>query len=162
MLFIIVRISHSLSFHLLFHQCHSAFNGCTNLESVVYHGTNDPLEQNEKEVFSGCNQLIFVCVPSSYSYNSFCNVSQICKHETCESFLHNQCFEDPVCNDNGTITMKKRENATIWEHQSNPCYDYKCHNDSGALTVEKRENATEWESKMNGCYKFQCYNGSAI
>ena len=75
----------------------------------------------------------FVCVPSSYNNSYFCGLNQFCKHESCESFIHNQCYE-PVCNSsNNSISIQKRENATIWESKSNGCYEFQCHNESGPM-----------------------------
>ena len=110
-----------------------AFNGCNNLTSVIYLGSNDPTEENTDSIFNGCDQLKFVCVSSSYNNSSFCGLNQFCKHESCESFLHNQCYENPVCNRNKTISMEKRENATLWESKTTGCYEFQCHNESGPM-----------------------------
>ena len=85
-------------------------------------------------IFSECDELKFVCVPFSYNDKSFCGLTQLCKQESCESFLHNQCYENPVCNsNNNTISMDKRENATIWESKTTECYEFQCNIDSGPI-----------------------------
>jgi len=124
------------------------------LTSVTYQGSNDPLKLGETDIFSGCNQLKFVCVPSVYSNDSFCelNQSQFCKHESCESFLHNHCFE-PVCIGDDNIAMVQRENASSWESQSNACYEYKCYNDTGGI-YWKQCNSTDKTERV--CENDQC------
>ena len=109
----------------------NAFSYCKNLTSVIYLGTNDPEGVGAKDVFSGCEHLRFVCVPFEYDSSTFCGLDQFCKHESCESFLHNQCYE-PVC-DNGVITMEKRDNASEWENRTTGCYEFQCHNESGPI-----------------------------
>ena len=139
----------------------NAFYNCSSLESVIYLGSNDPNKENATNIFKGCDQLKFVCVSSSYNNNSFCGLTQFCKHDSCESFLHNvnQCYE-PVRDDKKKEwKMAKRDNATIWESKSNRCYEFQCLNDSGPV-YWKRDNATKWESKRNECYEFQCHNES--
>ena len=129
----------------------SAFAGCNRLTSVIYLGSNDEIAKSATDIFSGCDKLKFVCVPSSYNSNSFCGLNQFCKHESCESFTFsaNQCYE-PVCNGNKTISMEKRENATMWESKSNGCYEFQCHNDSGPI-YWKQCNKTD-----EVCEKDQC------
>ena len=107
-----------------------AFDGCSNLTSVVYLGSK---EQNVTDIFRRCDQLKFVCVASKYTSSSFCGLDQFCKHESCESFIHdsNQCYE-PLCK-NGNITMEKRENATEWENRSTGCYEFECDYESGPI-----------------------------
>ena len=112
----------------------TAFLGCSSLTSVIYLGSKDPIRVNTKDIFTGCDQLKFVCVSSSYNSNSFCGLNQFCKHKTCESFLHNQCYENPVCNfRNNTISMEKREKATIWESKSTGCYEFQCDFNHGPI-----------------------------
>ena len=72
----------------------------------------------------------------------------------------NQCFE-PVCSNEGTITMNERENATEWRNRTNGCYEYQCHNATGGISW-KRENATIWESQSNACYLYECHNVSGL
>jgi len=129
-----------------------AFYGCENLETVIYHGSNDP--KNRSSIFG--RELKFVCVPSSYNNNSFCGLTRFCKHESCESFLYNQCFE-PVCIDDGTITMKKRENATEWESKSNGCYEYQCDNESGPIYWKECNSSegTERVCENDRCIKIE-------
>jgi len=127
------------------------------LTSVIYLGKNDPIELNAIEIFNGCNQLRFVCVPTDYNNDSFCGIKQFCKYESCESFLHHTCNE-PICG-NGTKSMKKRENVTEWEKRSNECYDYMCDEDRATIVVGS-ENATEWESNSNECYEYRCIEDS--
>jgi len=111
----------------------SAFNDCTSLKSVIYLGSNDPIEASAGNVFNGCNQLQFVCVPSNYNSISFCGLTQFCSHESCESFLHNACYENPVCDINNLISMKKRDNATVWESKSTECLRFECDNENGPV-----------------------------
>ena len=109
----------------------NAFFSSTNLTSVVYLGPRNPIEPNITTIFEGCRQLKFVCVPPTYQDNSFCGLSEFCYHESCESFLYNQCFE-PIC-DGGMISTKKRENATNWEDRSNGCYEFQCLHEGGPV-----------------------------
>jgi len=39
-----------------------------------------------------------------------------------------------------TITMEKRDNATIWESKSTECYMFECDNESGPIS---RNNCTD-------------------
>ena len=92
------------------------------MASVVYLGSNDPVQQNAINIFKDCDQLTFMCVPSNYDSSLFCGLNSYCKHEACESFLRNHCYE-PVCN-NSMISMAKRENVTIWERKSSDCLNF--------------------------------------
>ena len=109
----------------------SSFNNCSALSRVFYLGASDPIELSSENVFNGCDQLKFVCVPSIYDSSSFCGLTKFCKHKSCESFLHNRCYE-PVCNDD-IISMEKRENATFWERKTTECYEFQCNNESGPV-----------------------------
>ena len=126
-----------------------AFYNCNSLESVVLLGRYDPLDLkiSATYIFYGCNQLRFVCLPSDYVNESFCelNSSRFCKHESCESFLHNQCYHYPVCNADGNITIAKRKNATEWESKSNGCYQYQCLNSSGPVYWRQCNSTSETE-----------------
>ena len=129
----------------------SAFDSCYELHSVVYRGSANPA-QNPSSSFDRLSEASFVCVPKSYSSRSFCGLTTFCKHESCESFLHNQCFE-PVCEASNTITMIKRKNATEWENRTNGCVDYKCFIDNGAVFWRKC-NSTEKIKRV--CEEDQC------
>ena len=84
------------------------FYNCFNLASVVYLGSNDPIEAGATNIFDGCDQLRFVCVPSNYNTDSFCGLDQFCKHESCESFLNNLCYE-PICGNNTIFWTRERK-----------------------------------------------------
>jgi len=114
----------------------STFEGCTNLQSMVYLGYSDPLGKSAFDIFNGCSNLSFVCVPKEYSSSSFCGLNTICKHESCESLFYNHCYEKPKCV-NGVISMNKRENASLLEGKSNDCFEFKCLNDSGVMVENK-------------------------
>jgi len=125
------------------------FYGCSKLVSLVYLGSYDPIEFGAEDVFNGCDQLRFICVPSSYANNSFCGANQLCKHESCESFFYNQCYENPVCKD-GVISMEKRENATKWERKTNECFEFLCSFESGPI-YWKQCNKTDEVCENNQC-----------
>jgi len=130
----------------------NVFYGCSSLDSVVYLGTNVSFgQQCPSNAFSGCDQLKFVCVPPAYDSDSFCGLNPLCKNESCESFVQNQCFA-PVCN-NDTISMTKRKSAIEWENKTNACYEYQCVNDSGPIYWSQC-NSTE-EIKRE-CRNDQC------
>jgi len=38
-----------------------------------------------------------------------------------------------VCNVNSTISIEKRDNASIWERKTTGCYKFQCHHDSGPI-----------------------------
>jgi len=122
------------------------------LKSFAFLGKKDPLVSGSDGVFAGCDNLKFVCVPSSYDDDSFCGVNSFCKHDSCESIVNNQCYENPVCS-NGTITMDKRKNATDWESKSNGCYEYQCDRDKGPIYWKQCNNSGSMERV---CENDQC------
>jgi len=128
-----------------------AFLGCTNLRSFAFLGKKDPFVSGSDGVFSGCDNLKLVCVPPSYDDDSFCGRDDICKHDSCESFLPNQCY-DPVCS-NGTITKVRSNNADEWESKSNSCYEYQCDEDKGPIYWKQCNNSGSMERV---CENDQC------
>ena len=100
------------------------------MKTVIYRGEVGPIEFAD-DTFRGCDQLRLICVPPKFNDETFCGLGQFCRHDSCESFLHNHCFE-PLCSDR-TPSMVERENATEWERKSTDCYKYQCHNESGPI-----------------------------
>ena len=109
------------------------------------------INPGSQTVFERCDQLSFVCVPHSFNSTSFCGLTHFCRHESCESFVHNHCYENPVCSDGSNISMNKRENATIWESKISECYDFQCNNDTGPVYLRKC-NIIEQVCNNGTCY----------
>ena len=131
----------------------NTFGYCHSLASVIYLGSKDPINESATNIFNGCDQLKFVCVSSGYNNG----LSQFCKHQSCESFLlnANHCYE-PVCNDNNTVSMEKRENATIWESKTTGCYKFQCHNDTGPIYLK------QCNKKDEVCENDQCAKNEEV
>ena len=56
-----------------------------------------------------------------------------------------------MCNStDNTISLEKRENATIWESKTTGCYEFQCHNDSGPI-YWKQCNKTDEVCENDKC-----------
>jgi len=113
----------------------AAFVGCANLTSVVFQGTYNPGTEKDGDYFKD-TAVEVVCVPSSYLYSAFCLQTNLCKSDSCETFVAqiNECYE-AQCEE--TVTeIKKRENVTAWENMSDGCTVYTCSNESGMILMQ--------------------------
>ena len=104
-----------------------AFRNCHSLKNVIYEGKTDPCS-GSSNIFDACESLSFICVPEDYNSSSFCSLSFFVRgKEKCE----NHCYE--VVENNGTLVVQKRVNATSWEEQKNGCGVFYCDNETGGM-----------------------------
>ena len=110
-----------------------AFPNCASLSEVYFLGS---LVITTAEVFPNCGNLDAVCVPPDYPSDSFGGKSVNCNTASCVAFrnMFDHCHEAKYNNNIDTFTRVKRENATMWELQSNLCKEYQCNNDKGGVS----------------------------
>ena len=110
----------------------SAFRNCHNLTNVTYEGSSD-VGINSKNIFDACESLSFICVPENYNGTSFCSVGELARGaEKCDELhaMENQCFR-VVIEGKENVTVKERDNATLWEQNTKGCVKYYCDNETG-------------------------------
>jgi len=110
----------------------TAFLSCSDLEIVSYLGNSDP-GVNAKDMFYDCHKLRAICVPLLYNSTNFCGETNFCKKESCDKMhdIENACLF-ATCNNSQWI-VRKTENATKWENQTDQCFEYQCSIDSGYI-----------------------------
>ena len=104
-----------------------AFEGCNDISTVIYNGTNDPCRGNK--LFSSFpDSVAFLCVSEDYEHNSsFCGVSNLLRSNECQDLFegHHPC--SIVVN----RTVQKKADVILWENKSAGCLEYYCDNNTG-------------------------------
>jgi len=127
-----------------------AFGYCETLNTVFYLGSK-PISLTG--VFTGSYAISAVCVPPDYPSDTFCEKGVNSEARACKEFreLFNRCYEASFVN--GEFKPEKRENATMWEQQTNGCVAFQCINDIGGLTWSMCNGTNE---STQVCVNGQC------
>ena len=128
-----------------------AFTGCSNLMSLSYQGSSDPV-LNMTAFFGDNNDaLSMICVDINYNSTIFCGRNITCKSESCGSVVRgsNECYE---------VSMNGNECIVKQKKNINQCYDYITSNDE--CIIKKKLNVSEWESRTDECMSYVCHNES--
>jgi len=122
---------------------YKAFRDCTSLSSFSYLGTLQPTDGDL--VFSSCNSLKTVCVPSDYVNGSFFGMDISRKSSSSDDLhsMYSSCF-DVTCSSTGFV-VRERYEALLWNSQTNDCVEYQCNNQSGFISWKMCNNTKDDE-----------------
>jgi len=103
----------------------TSFDGCSNLTTVTYFGTNDLCDNPSFQIFSNAEHIY---VPVRYNSSEFCG-HEVTFDPTMYGNLsdkNNNCYEVVIDIVTNTPSIPQKPDAVIWENQTTQCVKYEC------------------------------------